>query len=48
LYLADAIRSNGGGGVIATEYEPAKAKAARANFAAVGVGDLIDLREGDL
>jgi predicted O-methyltransferase YrrM len=48
LYLADAIRSNGGGVVIATEYEPAKAKAARANFAAAGVGDLIDLREGDL
>ena len=48
LYLADAVRSNGGGVVVGTEYEPAKAAAARANFAAAGVSDLIDLREGDL
>jgi predicted O-methyltransferase YrrM len=48
LYLADAVRANGGGTVIATEYEPAKAAAARANFAAAGVADVIDLREGDL
>jgi predicted O-methyltransferase YrrM len=48
LYLADAVRSNGGGIVIGTEYEPAKAAAARANFAAAGVTDLVDLREGDL
>jgi len=48
LYLADAIRANGGGVVIATEYEPEKAAAARANFAEAGVSDLIDLREGDL
>ena len=48
LYLADALRSNGGGVVIATEFEPEKAAAARANFAEAGVSDLIDLREGDL
>jgi predicted O-methyltransferase YrrM len=48
LYLADAVRANGGGTVIATEYEPAKAAAARANFAEAGLSDLIDLREGDL
>lgn len=48
LYLADAVRANGGGVVIATEYEAAKAAQARANFAAAGVADLIDLREGDL
>ena len=48
LYLAAAVRANGGGTVIATEYEPAKAAAARANFAAAGLSDLIDLREGDL
>jgi predicted O-methyltransferase YrrM len=48
LYLADAVRANGGGVVIGTEYEAAKAAAARANFAAAGVADLIDLREGDL
>lgn len=48
LYLADAVRANGGGVVIATEYEPQKAAAARANFEAAGVSQLIDLREGDL
>lgn len=48
LYLADAVRANGGGVVIGTEYEPAKAAAARATFQAAGVADLIDLREGDL
>lgn len=53
LFLAaavrDNIRSDGGGGiVIGTEYEPEKAKAARANFAEAGLLDLIDLREGDL
>lgn len=34
LYLAAAVRDNGGGAVIGTEYEPAKARAARANFQA--------------
>jgi len=58
LYLAAAIRDNlasavgeknpGGGEVIATEWEPEKAKAARQNFAAAGLSQYIDLREGDL
>lgn len=48
LYLADAVRANGGGEVIATEYEPAKAAAARRNFEAAGLAGMIDLREGDL
>ena len=48
LYLAAAVRDNGGGTVIGTEYEPDKAKAARDNFAAAGLEGLIDLREGDL
>ncbi|MEO8115324.1 MAG: class I SAM-dependent methyltransferase [Phenylobacterium sp.] len=48
LYLADALRANGGGVVIGTEYEPAKAAKARAHFAEAGLSDLIDLREGDL
>jgi len=48
LYLADAVRANGGGVVIGTEYEPAKAAQARASFAAAGLADYIDLREGDL
>jgi len=48
LYLADSVRENGGGVVIGTEYEPAKAAQARASFAAAGLANLIDLREGDL
>ena len=48
LYLADAVRANGGGTVIATEYEPDKAAFARVSFAEAGVAHLIDLREGDL
>jgi predicted O-methyltransferase YrrM len=48
LYLADAVRANGGGVVIGTEHEAGKAAAARANFAEAGLSELIDLREGDL
>ncbi|HZZ36264.1 MAG TPA: class I SAM-dependent methyltransferase [Caulobacteraceae bacterium] len=48
LYLAAAVRDNGGGLVIGTEYEAEKAKAARANFAAAGLDGFIELREGDL
>ena len=52
LFLAAAVRdnagSNGDGTVIGTEYEPEKAKAARANFAEAGLSKFIDLREGDL
>jgi predicted O-methyltransferase YrrM len=53
LYLAAAVRDNvkasgGEGLVIGTEYEAEKARAARANFAAAGLADFIELREGDL
>jgi predicted O-methyltransferase YrrM len=54
LYLAaavrDTIRAAGGDGgvVIGTEYEQEKAAIARGHFAAAGLSDLIDLREGDL
>ena len=48
LYLADAVRANGGGVVIGTEYEPAKAARARETFAAAGLSGFVDLREGDL
>jgi predicted O-methyltransferase YrrM len=52
LYLAAAVRDNcrdgGAGVVIGTEHEAEKTKAARANFAAAGLADWIDLREGDL
>jgi predicted O-methyltransferase YrrM len=48
LYLAAAIRDNGGGTVIATENEGAKVATAQANFAAAGLSGFIDLRAGDL
>jgi len=52
LYLAAAVRENvgreGDGVVIGTEYEPAKAAAARAHFQEAGLAGFIDLREGDL
>lgn len=48
LYLAAAIRDNGGGEVIATEWEASKAKFARKNFEAANLTPYIDLREGDL
>jgi predicted O-methyltransferase YrrM len=53
LYLASALRDNArADGVertlIATEYEPEKVRAARANFLRAGLSDFIELREGDL
>lgn len=50
LYLAAAVRANqiADGVVIATEYEPHKARLARANFRAAALEAFIDLREGDL
>src|SRR5213082_3045056 len=53
LYLAAAVRDNvqatgGYGVVIGTEYEPNKARAARAHFEQAALNDFIDLREGDL
>ncbi|HLZ82790.1 MAG TPA: class I SAM-dependent methyltransferase [Caulobacteraceae bacterium] len=48
LYLAAAVRDNGGGIVIGAENEPGKVAAARANFEAAGLSEFIDLREGDL
>jgi predicted O-methyltransferase YrrM len=53
LYLAAAVRHNvqaagGDGVVIGTEYEPEKARAARAHFDEAGLSGFIDLREGDL
>lgn len=50
LYLAAAVRDNGGEGgvVIGTEYEPTKAEIARANFREAGLERWVELREGDL
>ncbi len=47
LYLAAAVRDNGGGRVIGTEFEPTKLTRARANIAAAGLDDLVEIRAGD-
>jgi predicted O-methyltransferase YrrM len=48
LYLAAAVRDNGGGRVLAAEREPAKVRAARANYEAAGLAGFIELHEGDI
>lgn len=48
LYLAAAVRDNGGGVVIGTEYESSKVIAARQRFTETGLSAYIDLREGDI
>jgi hypothetical protein len=47
LHLAAALRDNGGGLLITTEFEPSKVAAARRTIAAAGLGDLVEVREGD-
>lgn len=47
IYLAAAVRDNGGGEVITTEMEPNKVSQALANFEAAGLSGMIDLRPGD-
>jgi predicted O-methyltransferase YrrM len=47
LHLAAALRDNGGGRLIGTEFEATKVAQARANIAAAGLGDLVEIREGD-
>lgn len=47
LHLAAALRDNGGGHLITTEFEPSKAQRARGNLAAGGLLDLVEIREGD-
>src|SRR6266481_2686148 len=53
LFLAAAVRDNRrqncrDGVVIGTEYEPQKARMARATFAEASLSEFIDLREGDI
>ena len=47
LHLAAAIRDNGGGRLITSEFEPSKVGRARENLTAGGVADLVEIREGD-
>lgn len=47
IHLAAAVRDNGGGRVITTEFEPSKAARARAHLESAGLSDLVEIREGD-
>jgi predicted O-methyltransferase YrrM len=47
LHLAAALRDNGGGRLITTEFEPSKVARARENLTAGGLIDLVEIREGD-
>jgi predicted O-methyltransferase YrrM len=47
LHLAAALRDNGGGQLITTEFEPSKAERAQEHLMAGGVSDLVEIRLGD-
>jgi predicted O-methyltransferase YrrM len=47
LHLAAALRDNGGGRLITSEFEPSKVARARQNLIAGGLSDLVEIREGD-
>ena len=47
LHLAAALRDNGGGHLIGSEFEPSKLVHARENLTAAGLSDLVEIRGGD-
>jgi predicted O-methyltransferase YrrM len=47
IHLAAALKDNGGGRLIGSEFEPSKIARARENVTAAGVSDLVEIREGD-
>lgn len=47
IYLAAAVRDNGGGVVISTDLEPNKVKAAGEHLAEAGLREFVDIRLGD-
>ena len=47
LHLAAALRDNGGGRLISSEFEPSKVARARGHLSEGGVADLVEIREGD-
>ncbi|MBB3441541.1 class I SAM-dependent methyltransferase [Rhizobium sp. BK379] len=47
LYLAAALRDNGGGRLISSEFEVSKVARARQNIAEGGLADLVEIRAGD-
>jgi predicted O-methyltransferase YrrM len=47
IHLAAALRDNGGGLLITSEFEPSKVARARKNLSDAGLHDLVEFREGD-
>ncbi|WP_413206445.1 O-methyltransferase [Rhodospirillum sp. A1_3_36] len=47
LHIAAALRDNGGGRVIGSEFEPSKTAKARETMEAAGLADLVEIRQGD-
>ena len=47
LYLAAALRDNGGGTLISSEMDPGKAACAQANLERADLADLVEIRVGD-
>ncbi|HUA23814.1 MAG TPA: class I SAM-dependent methyltransferase [Steroidobacteraceae bacterium] len=47
MHLAAALRDNGGGRLITSEFEPSKVARARDHLTEGGLGDLVEIREGD-
>ncbi|MFK3790587.1 O-methyltransferase [Pseudomonas piscis] len=47
LHLAAALRDNGGGVLIGSEFEASKVAMAREHMHEAGVGDLVQIRQGD-
>jgi len=47
LHLAAALRDNGGGRLITSEFEPSKVARAREHLTAGGLIDLVEIRQGD-
>ncbi len=47
IHMAAALRDNGGGHLIGSDFESAKVEQARRNLAVAGLSDLVEIREGD-
>jgi predicted O-methyltransferase YrrM len=47
LHMAAALKDNGGGRLISTEFEPSKIAHAKSNLKAANLHDLVEIREGD-
>jgi predicted O-methyltransferase YrrM len=47
IYLAAALRDNGGGRIITTEFESSKVARARQHIMEAGLMDFVEIREGD-